>query len=390
MGRVGAWWWKQWIDTRFMRRFQELPRMDADQRPSLSGVESLVGEADDAMRCGGCGAKVPADTLAAALSDLQPVVRDDVIIGLHAPDDAAVVEVPRGKLTVLSVDGFRPMIDDPYLFGQITANHCLSDLHAMGAEPQTALAIAVLPVWPAEKTADELRQMLRGAQVAFAETGTALVGGHTSEGVELSLSFSVTGLIDRERIMTKTNLREGDALILTKALGTGTLLAADMRARAKGRWVDAAVASMLRSNAAAARCLSEHGAGACTDITGFGLLGHLSEMLVNSSLGASIALDALPVLDGAVSTFTEGIVSTLHENNALASRHIENDAEARKHPNYPLLFDPQTSGGLLAGIPRDRVEACLFELGALGYDQSRVIGEIVVADDSTRRIRVES
>ena len=385
-----VWRWKDWIDTRFMRRFQELPRMQASRplRPSALRDESLPQNADDEMRCGGCGAKVAADILAAALSDLHPVEREDVIVGLHARDDAAVVDVPHNKLTVLSVDGFRPMIDDPYVFGQITANHCLSDIHAMGAEPQSALAIAVLPVWPAQKTADELRQMLLGAQVVFTESGTALVGGHTSEGVELSLSFSITGLIDRERVMTKTSLREGDALILTKALGTGTLLAADMRARATGHWIDAAVASMLLSNGAAARCLSEHGASACTDITGFGLLGHLSEMLGDSSLGACIALDALPVLDGALATIADGIVSTLHAKNELFSRHLEHDAEARQHPRYPMLFDPQTSGGLLAGIPQDRVDACLADLGALGYDHCKVIGRVVHADDSTRRIRL--
>jgi len=387
-----VWRWKDWIDTRFMRRFQELPRMQANQPPasSPSHDESLTQSAKDEMRCGGCGAKIPADILAAVLNDVLPVEREDVLVGLHGRDDAAVVEVPQNKLTVLSVDGFRPMIDDPYVFGQITANHCLSDIYAMGAEPQTALAIAVLPVWPAEKTADELRQMLLGAQKVFASSNTALVGGHTSEGVEVSLSFSVTGLIDRERVMTKTSLQEGDALILTKPLGTGTLLAADMRARAAGRWVDAAVASMLLSNGGAGRWLSQHGASACTDITGFGLLGHLVEMLADSSLGASIALDVLPVLDGALATMGDGIVSTLHEKNALFSRHLENDAEAQRHPNYSLLFDPQTSGGLLAGIAQDRVADCLVALGALGYADCRVIGRTVRSDDSTQRVRATS
>lgn len=385
-----AWRWKNWIDTRFMQRFQELPSMDANQPPASSPLldELKTGDTDDEMRCGGCGAKIPADTLAAALSDVQPIEREDVIVGLHAPDDAAVVAIPENKLTVQSVDGFRPMIDDPYVFGQITANHCLSDIFAMGAEPQTALAIAVLPAWPADKTAEELRQMLLGAQVAFNESGTALVGGHTSEGIETSLSFSVNGLIDRARLMTKTNLREDDALILTKALGTGTLLAADMRAEAKGRWVAGAVASMLQSNAAAARCLIDHGASACTDITGFGLLGHLSEMLGESPLSAEIRLDGLPVLDGALATIANGIVSTLHEKNALFSRHLENDAQARQYTHYPLLFDPQTSGGLLAGVAQDQVETCLAELVGLGYDAATVVGRVVRADDQTRRVRV--
>lgn len=231
--------------------------------------------------------------------------------------------------------------------------------------------------------------MLLGAQAIFAASRTALVGGHTSEGAEVSLGFSIIGLIGRERVTKKTGLRRDDVLILTKALGTGTLLAADMRAKAAGRWIEGAVASMLLPNGDAADCLRIHGASACTDITGFGLVGHLSEMLADSSLGAAIALGALPVLDGALATLADGIVSTLQEKNERFSRHIENDAERRQHPRYPLLFDPQTSGGLLAGIHEDRVDACLAELRALGYAESAVIGRVVEPTDSARPLRVD-
>jgi len=375
-----AWHWKDWIDRRFMRRFQVLPRMQAGRDDGSGG--------NDAMRCGGCGAKVGADVLAAALKGIEPVTRDDVIVGLNAPDDAAVVAVPPGTLSVLSVDAFRPMVDDPYVFGQITANHCLSDLYAMGAEPQAALAVAALPVWPDDKLAEELRQMLLGAQAIFAACGAALVGGHTSEAAELSLGFSVTGLIDRERVMTKTSLRLGDMLILTKALGTGTLLAADMRAEAAGPWIENAIVSMLQSNRGAANCLRDHGASACTDITGFGLVGHLLEMLQQAPLAAVLALDALPVLDGALATLADGTVSTLQEKNERFSQHIESETNAKQHERYPLLFDPQTSGGLLAGVVTDRADECVAALHALGYMHAAVIGRVVDASETERRIRI--
>jgi selenide,water dikinase len=161
-----VWRWKDWIDSRFMRRFKELPSMLSGTQPQAQDLPSALQSdpPDDDMRCGGCGAKVAADVLEAALADIEPTARQDVVVGLHAPDDAAVVEVPPGKLSVLSVDAFRPMIEDPYVFGQIAANHCLSDLYAMGAEPQSALAIVSLPAWSDDKLAEELRQMLLGAQ----------------------------------------------------------------------------------------------------------------------------------------------------------------------------------------------------------------------------------
>ena len=214
------------------------------------------------MRCGGCGAKVSADVLAAALADIDTVPRDDVVVGLEAPDDAAMISVPANRLSVLSVDGFRPMIDDPWLFGRITANHCLGDVYAMGAEPQAAMTMATLPVWPEEKLVDELRQMLLGALYVFDREGVSLVGGHTGEGTELTLGFTVTGLIEPDRALRKSALQAGDLLVLAKPLGTGTLLAADMRGRIRGRWLQAAIESMLVSCRTAGAVFRRYGAHA--------------------------------------------------------------------------------------------------------------------------------
>jgi len=203
------------------------------------------------------------------------------------------------------------------------------------------------------------------------------VGGHTSEGAELSFGLSVTGLIDKNHLLRKSGMQSGDVLVLTKALGTGTLFAADMRRKAKGRWIDNALNSMLLSNQAAASCLHKHGATACTDVTGFGLLGHLVEMTHSSDKKVEINLDALPILEGAHEMVAAGFLSSLQEQNSRLRCSIKSPEELREHKNFPLLFDPQTSGGLLASIPIENMEACLAELHELNYPASTVIGKIM-------------
>ncbi len=385
-----VWNWKDGIDRRFMEKYQQLPEM-SDTPPGTIPPELGEDPADaataDGMRCGGCGAKVGAETLQAALAGIEPVGRPDVVVGLEAPDDAALVSVPAGKLSVLSVDAFRPMIDDPFLFGQITANHCLNDLFAIGAEAQTALTIATLPLWHERKLAEELRQMLAGALKVFEAEGAALVGGHTSEGAELSLGFSVTGLVDRDAALLKRGMRAGDVLILTKAIGTGAIFAADMRARAKGAWVDAALESMLQSNAEAGVCLHAHGARACTDVTGFGLFGHLLEMVGDDRLTVTLDADALPLLSGAVESIRAGFASSLQPDNERLARRADLAAELTSHPYYPLLFDPQTAGGLLAAVPAAAAESCIRELNALGYERTATIGA-VTPGSRTRRATI--
>lgn len=395
----GAWvWsWKDRIDRRFMRRFRELPEMDADERaPVVPRV--LARELDDGgdgMRCGGCGAKVGADVLTAALEDLRAEqiaehsARPDIVVGLASPDDAAIVSVPADRLAVLTVDAFRPMVEDPFLFGQITANHCLNDLYAMGADAQCALTLATLPVWPERKLADELKQMLTGAARVFDAAGAAIVGGHTSEGAELSLGFSVTGLIRRESWLAKSTPQRGDRLVLTKALGTGTLLAADMRGKASGTWIEGAIASMLQSNRAASRILRAHGASACTDITGFGLLGHLLEMTSRAQLGVTIYPDRLPVLEGARETASSGFLSTLQPKNERAAAGALGGVVLPTDPVYALLFDPQTAGGLLAAVPADLASSCVESLRNEGYAASTIIGTVdaALADDTAARVR---
>jgi len=378
----GAWLWKikDWIDRKFMDNFNELPEMQAERPPeynqSMADKKTIHEISAIAMRCGGCGAKVGGTVLSRVVNRLKPISRDDVVIGLADPDDAAVTEVPAGKLIVQSVDYFRSFIDDPYIFGQIAANHALSDIFAMGAESQTAMAIATIPYGIEDQVEDQLFQTMSGALDALNASNTALVGGHSSEGAELSFGLSVTGLADREQVMRKSGMQKGDVLILTKALGTGTLFAADMRQKARGRWIDAALQSMLLSNQAAGFCMHRHGATACTDVTGFGLLGHLVEMTRSSGKSVEVNLDALPIMNGALEMIASGIFSSLQDQNVRLRRAIKDPGNLRKHKHFPLLFDPQTSGGLLAAIPAANVGVCLAELHQLGYPTSVVVGAV--------------
>lgn len=408
LGFAGAWvWrWKDWIDQSFMRNFQNLSPMPGNpatlghthtQPPGAESVLLTPGESTQAMsaramRCGGCAAKVGADVLARALSQLRPVQRADVIIGLTEPDDAAVVRVPPGKAVVHSVDFFRAFIDDPYLFGKICANHALGDIWAMGAEPQTAMAIATVPPGLDSKLEDLLFQMMTGALEVLNAANCALVGGHTGEGKELSLGFSINGLIDDGigpralPILRKNGMRPGNALILTKPIGTGTLFAAYAQLKTKGRWIDAALQSMQLSNQLGAQTLREFRVTACTDLTGFGLLGHLLEMTRPSKVDAEINLSALPVLDGAQDLMAAGIFSSLHASNLRMNSAVRNLAGIAQHPRYPLIFDPQTAGGLLASVPAERADACIVALRERGYVHAAVIGRVLAQGEAQEPI----
>jgi selenide,water dikinase len=375
----GHWVWrlKDWIDRRFMRKFNELPEMAVESAAFASPIadrDALKEISALAMRCGGCGAKVGATVLSRALGGVTPAERPDVLVGLDAPDDAAIVDTGGPLLSVQTVDYFRAMIDDPYLFGKIAANHALGDIYAMGGAPQTALAIATIPYGLEAKVEADLSLMMAGANEVLRAADCALVGGHTSEGAELALGFAVNGQVARDAALHKAGMRPGDALVLTKPIGTGTLLAADMRGKAKVRWVAAAIAHMYRSNREAAAVLARHGARAATDVTGFGLLGHLVEMVRASDVDVELALDRIPVLDGARETIAKGVFSSLQPQNIRLRRAIADLEAVAAHPDYPLLFDPQTAGGLLAAVPAAHAQACVAELRREGYAQAAVIG----------------
>ena len=379
------WRWKDHIDRSFMDKFNKLPEMDASASPPALESQLLTPAIKDElgpldMRCGGCGAKVASSTLAGVLAKLDIETRSDVIAGVHSADDAAIIKPPAGQLMVQSVDGFRAMHDDPFVFGQIAANHALGDVFAMGAAPHSALAFVTVPHGLRHKNQDLLLQLMSGALKVLNEAGCALVGGHTAEGAELALGFTVNGTVDEESTKRKSGMLPGDAIIVTKALGTGTLFAANMHGAAKGRWLQAAVQSAVQSNHAASQILQSHDVRACTDVTGFGLAGHLIEMLTASETAAEIAVSKLPAIDGALDTIRNGQLSTLHRANKDASTPLlSGDTGDTNADQQQLLFDPQTAGGLLCSVPKEKAEEAVTELIGAGYTEAAVIGTVTEA-----------
>ena len=413
----GRWVWrlKDRIDRRWMRKYQELPAMAGGAPPpraggapataapagtSTSAEEGAAARAAKAaaastaaaelasaaaMRCGGCGSKVASVVLHRVLGRLESAPHPDVLVGFRGGDDAAVLRVPPDKLLVQSVDHFRTFIDDPWLFGRIAASHCLSDLFAMGAEPRTAQAMVTLPFAPPDKVEQDLFDLLSGVTETLSETGAVLVGGHTAEGPECALGLTVNGLCDTA-LLLKSGAANGDRLFLTKPLGTGVVFAADMRAEAPCETVSAALASMVRSNSAAARVFRACGATSCTDVTGFGLLGHLVEMLRASGVDAELDLASLPRLQGTDALFERGLRSSLHAANAAFGAAL--DGLDPGDPRAALLFDPQTSGGLLASVPDERANECASALAAAGCGAAAQIGTVLSANPGGRvRVR---
>jgi selenide, water dikinase len=367
------WQLKEWVDRRWMRRYTELPEMQLEP-------------GEEPMRCGGCAAKVPAAVLDRVMRHLQPATSSAVRIGLESPDDAALISFPGAPPLLQTVDFFRAMVGDPYLFGRIAATHALGDIYAMGGAPETALAIATLPPARAPIVEHDLYHMLRGALDVLEPAGAVLVGGHSAEGAELALGFAVTGRPRPGKLLRKAGLQPGDRLVLTKPLGTGVILAAAARGLVAPRLVEAALATMVQSVASAASCLLAHRATACTDVTGFGLLGHLVEMLRASAVDAVLYPEAIPALDGALPLLARGITSSLHPENVAALTVL--GPATQGHQIGPLLIDPQTAGGLLAGVPAIWASDCLAQLHELGY-RAALIGRTAGMSGGEPRVDFE-
>jgi selenide,water dikinase len=365
-----VWRLKDRIDRRFVRRFQVL---DPEGRPAPGFPAPMA----DAMECGGCAAKVGPDALAAALARLAPAPADDsVLLGLARPDDAAAFRTPRGDVLLASADAFPAFCDDAWLVGRVAAINAVSDLYAKGGRPRHALALVGVPEAEPARAQETLFQVLAGVRAALDPLGVTLLGGHSTRGDALWVGLSVTGELEG-LALALAGLRPGDRLLLTKPLGTGVVLAADMQGRARGDWLAAATRSMLRPNAEAARVARASAARACTDVSGFALAGHLAGLLRASRVSARIDLDALPALPGALELLAEGFRSSFHEQNVVALRdELALAPELESDPRCALLFDPQTSGGLLFGVPAGSARRALEALRAAGDGGAAVIGEV--------------
>ena len=391
-GKLGAagqwvWRWKDRIDRQFMDQFQNLPVMpEISSQLKPNSPDSPDSPDTPVMFCAGCGSKVGRQTLNRVLARLESDHLErkspEILTGLEAPDDAAIWQPPGDRPLVQTIDYFRSPIADPYRFGQIATNHCLSDLFAMGSTPHSVLALATIPYGSPKIQEETLYQLLRGVNKILAPLNITLLGGHTTEGPELGFGLSCNGLLPHGNPLTKGALQPGDRLILTKPLGTGTLLAAHGRNRAQGDWLEAAIAMMLQSNHAAGAIAHRHHAHGCTDITGFGLLGHLIEMLEASSrppsihsLSITLEPSKIPVLPGAIACLNQGITSSLHNRNAQL-QHWVSPWRSPLSAQQALLVDPQTSGGLLIAIPEQDTTMLVDKLHQAGYANTTVIGMV--------------
>jgi len=368
---------KDRIDRGFMRRFQVLAP-DATPAAAFPGAEKMGVQK---MSCGGCAAKLDASALERALGRLPRAENDDsVVLGLSRPDDAAAFTLPRGDTLLTSVDAFSAFTDDPWLVGRVAAVNALSDIYATGGRPRHALAMVTVPKSDGARSEETLYQVLAGIRAALDPLGVSLVGGHTTRGASLFVGLTVTGELEPSRsLLCSDALQVGDRLVLTKPLGTGVVLAADMQGLAKGAWVQAAHASLIRVNCDAMEIAHRFDVRACTDVTGFGLAGHLAEMLRASGTSARVTLDALPALDGAFELLARGVRSSAHAQNASDRDAIAFVGSGAAGPAMELLFDPQTSGGLLLSIPESRSREAAHALRSAGDRHAVEIGSVMPA-----------
>jgi selenide,water dikinase len=360
-----VWQWKNRIDRKFLAQFDELPLQMSEPGPA----------GEEVMHCGGCGAKLPAAMLRQVLSRLAqqyPAITDSESYG----DDAALLEWKSEEAMVQSVDTLREFLHDPWLMGRVSLLHAISDIYAMGGTPHSALAHITLPYAADSLQERDLEQFMDGALREMEVAGCRLIGGHSLEGPELSAGFTVNGTLERNALLKKASARHGDRLILSSPLGTGVIFAAHQQGAADGRWITEARATMLHSNGAAALIASEIGSSACTDVTGFGLLGHLLEMLQGRDLKADVYVDQVPLLAGTVELFNAGFESSLQGANKHAVARELANASSNTGAEVDALFDPQTSGGLLIAVAEAEATNCLQRLQEAGYGRAAIIGEI--------------
>jgi selenide,water dikinase len=327
------------------------------------------------VRNAGCASKISPSDLEAVLKRLPEVKDPAVISGLAAADDAAIYRIADNLCLVQTVDVFTPCVDDPHLFGRICAANCLSDIYAMGGEPRTALSILA---FPSETLDGEIMyRMLAGAMETLGEAGVALVGGHSIKDDEIKLGFAITGLIDPAVAAALETPHAVDVLVLTKPLGTGVLAFCEQVGRGNAEGMAAAATSMATLNKAAAEAMKAAGASACTDITGFGLFGHLMRMARQSQLTAQVFADALPAFPGALEAFREGVIPGAVERNREFIADGLHVAPTVDEALVHLGCDAQTSGGLLIAVSPDRLEKleqALAERGVKAFVIGRFVG----------------
>ena len=305
-------------------------------------------------------------------------------MGLERGDDAGIYQLSEELALVQTVDFFTPIVDDPYLFGQIAAANALSDVYAMGGEPLCAMNLVAFPSGKMDLAV--LREILRGGLDKLREAGVALVGGHSISDAELKYGLSVTGKVHPDRVLTNRGARPGDQLVLTKPLGTGILNTAHKRGQASAEQTAEVERAMATLNRQAAEILIRRRPGACTDVTGFGLLGHAAEMVQDSEVGLLIRADQVPLFPGALEHARQGCKPGGLGRNRSYREPLVDAAPEVEQARMDLLYDPQTSGGLLVAVPGAHAAELVAQLHAGGVPRAALIGE--VTNHPAGRIRV--
>jgi selenide,water dikinase len=355
------WLWKDRIDRKFMAMLDDLPKMPVPSLPKEMAAGAVEALGDKPM-CGGCGAKVGRGALRNALASLPATTRKDIT---PLPGDDAALLTTGGAQQVITTDHLRSLTNDHALMTRIAAVHALGDIWAMGAKPQAATVNVILPRMSAALQERTMREIMGAANEVISGAGAAIVGGHSSMGDELTIGFTLTGLCEKAPI-TLGGAKAGDALILTKPVGSGVLMAAEMAGLAPGTDVVAAYKQMLQPQGLASEILGK--AHAMTDLTGFGIAGHLSGICEASGVAAEISLDAVPLMQGALALAEKGVRSSLYPDNVSGAGVVA----GRKGPLADLMFDPQTAGGLLAAVPADKADELVKKLWLAGYPAAKI------------------
>jgi selenide,water dikinase len=328
---------------------------------------------------------LPPGDLDRALCGLEFPTDSNVIVGLETVDDAGVYKVSDDLAIIQTVDFFTPIVDDPYAFGQIAAANALSDVYAMGGVPKTAMNLVAFPLKDMDLSV--LRQIIQGGLDKMREAGVILVGGHSVEDKELKYGLSVMGFIHPDRVLTKKNLQVGDRLILTKPLGTGIINTAIKGGLASKEITDTVTRLMAALNKDAAEIMQDYPVHACTDITGFGFLGHLAEMVMDSKAGIRIQANRVPILPQTLNYAGMGLVPAgAYKNREFFKRHVD-FAIGVDMLIQDILFDPQTSGGLLICVENERADNLLQALKQKGIQDAAIVGQVV--PEPKERIIVE-
>jgi len=322
----------------------------------------------------GCASKIDQAALKEVLGGLRFPSDPRVLVGAAAGDDAGVYQLDDRTAIVQTVDVFTPSVDDPYTFGQIAAANSVSDIYAMGGKPLTALSIVGFPIRTVPDWA--LREILRGGVDKMTEAGVAVIGGHSIKDAEIKAGFAVTGVVDPARVTLRAGAQPGDVLVLTKPLGTGIVAFAAQIDRAPPGSVEAAARSMTALNKTAAERMIQFGAHGCTDVTGFGLMGHLVEMAAGSGVDVEIIWDDLPLLPGVLACVSQGVIPGSVERNRESCGAAVTLGGNVSDTMLDVCMDAQTSGGLLIAVAEPEAGRLVAQLHADGIAEAAIIGKV--------------